>query len=95
VVLELVSCDGAAFSKQDWKSIDKVREKYKHNRRIETDFHFFLIKEIVSQVHSRASQFVQMKLASAVIGQLLLPDPQVEDEECIERSGEGRNKTIL
>jgi len=64
-VLEFVSCDGVAFSEQDWKSIDEVREKYKYNRRIETDFHFFLIKEIVSQVHSRASQFMQMKLASA------------------------------
>lgn len=94
-VLELETCEDKAFSKGDWETIDKIREKYKHNRKIETDYRFVLIKETVSQVHSRTSQFVQMKLASAVIAQLLSPDPLVDDEERIERSGEGSIKTLL
>ena len=94
MVLEVALGDGVPFSKEDLKSVDKVREKYKHNRRIETDFHFLLIKEMVRQVHSRTSGFMERKLESAIIG-LLLPDPQVQDEDRIERSRDGRNKPVL
>jgi hypothetical protein len=88
-VIELEDREGKAFSKDDWECLDRVREKYKHNRKIQTDFHYVLIKEMVSQVHARTSGFVERKLVAAIIGQLL-PDPQIEDER-IECSREGRS----
>lgn len=96
MVLKLVSCNGREFSPDDWKYIDQLRATYKHNRKIETDFHFLLINEMLSPVHASVSGFAERKLGSMVVTQLFLPDPDpsVEDLDRIRTARDGRDNFI-
>jgi hypothetical protein len=76
------------FTPTEWEKLNKTRQKHKHNRLLFTNFKFVLFKEIPSITHSRASRYVEGKLALAIIQCCLLPDG-TDDFDRITMHGDG------
>ena len=80
--------DRHAFTPTEWEELNNIRQKHKHNRLIFTDFKFVLFKELPSIALSRASRYIETKIALAIIECCLLPD-ESEDFDRITMHGDG------
>ena len=93
IVLELDNQDDSkekgTFTLAEWASLEKVRQKYKHNRKILTNYGYILIKEMSSIAHARASRYVETRVGLAIVDQCLLFVPGTDDFDRITMHGDG------
>jgi len=75
------------FTPTEWEKLYKTRQKYKHNRLL-ANFKLVLFKEMPSIIHSRASRYLEEKMALAITECCLLPDGNDDyDRVTMQRDG--------